>query len=256
MIAAKFKLISAVTAFCFSLLVCGSAMTTSLAWGGKHPPVLKPHFTDTCTQSHKDALLVAHGNMAKMLDDALNGVSQEFQSMEYKESFGPSSMDRDFTVLARLLLLRIGAATITITANCVPKGTDRTCNLGVWAYVAKQKIGTVGKKYVINFCPSYFTATPKLVKSISSWDKVSIMQGGVFLHELTHFAWSTKSLLEKVGMPPASNVKDQLGTVDEEYDMAGVKDLARTDPASAILNADSYHIFVMRLAVRKGTIYK
>lgn len=250
------RLILSVLALSVSL--SGNSLISGQSWaqGPAAPPIQVPIFTESCTQANKDALLVAHEDMGLMLDDALEGVSNEFESKEYRESFGAPHPDRDFDVLGRLLLMRIGASVVTMTANCLEKGQDAVCDEGAWAYVPKQAEGNEAKKYVINFCHSYFNATEEIVQRVSSWEKVSMMQGGVFLHELTHFAWSTKEMLESAGMHPDSNTHDTAGTVDKRYSAAKVKRLAEKHPERAIANADSYHVFVVRLAMRKGTIYK
>jgi len=255
MISSKRKLVSCAMALGLSLSVNLGFVAPSLGQSSDTPPVLQPKFTATCTDTDRAILSKAHSNMAKMLDDALDGVTVETSSIEYTESFGASDFGRDFTVLARLLLLRIGAATVEMTANCVPAGADAICDAGTWAYVSKQQLGAADNKYNINFCRSFFDATDEDVQAISMWKKASVMQGAVFLHELTHFSWATKALLREVGMEPDDSAQDQAGSKDVEYDAEGVKYLAGTDPEQAILNADSYHIFIMRLAVRKGLIY-
>jgi len=191
-----------------------------------------------------------------MLDDALNGVTEEFDSVEYLESFGKvDDPGRDFEVLGRVLLLRIGAATLTMEVGCRPEG-DKECAKGEIAYVPPQKRTAKRYEHSIMLCPIFFNATPAYVQKISGWTKVSEFQAGTLLHEHTHFSWASKELLTKVGMPPASDTKDQAKAVDTEYDMEGVKYLAENEPEETVLNADSYHIFIMRLAIKKGKIYK
>lgn len=250
------RLILSVLALSVSL--SGNSMVTMQSWaqGPAAPPLQVPIFSETCTQANKDALLIAHENMGLMLDDALDGASNEFDSKEYRESFGAPHPDRDYDVLGRLLLMRIGASVVSMTANCVQKGQDTTCDKGVWAYVPKAAAGPEAQNHVINFCYSYFSATDELVQRVSLWEKVSMMQGAVFLHELTHFTWETKELLESVGMHPDANTHITEGTIDKRYNADRVKKLAERHPEKAIVNADSYHIFVVKLAMRKGTIYK
>ena len=249
------RVISCLLALSVSVSANAVIPTHSRAQSSETPPIQAPLFSDSCTQENKDALLKAHANMALMLDDAFAGVTTETESEEYRDSFGPSSPDRDWDVFGRLFIMRVGASAITMTADCVPAGQDKTCDMGVWAYVPKQTKDEGAYDHTIKFCPSYFNTTTEEVQRVSLWKKVSVMQGAVFLHELTHFAWSTKEMLQSVGLNPDPDAQDLAGTVDSGYDLASVKRLAKKHPEKAIANADSYHIFVVRLAIRKGTIY-
>ena len=118
----KIKLAKSVVAVCLSLSLGTSISTPS--FGQEINTVLKPIFLDTCSSTQKKVLLKAHANFAIMLDDALNGVTEEFDSVEYLESFGKvDDPGRDFEVLGRVLLLRIGAATLTMEVDCLPVET-------------------------------------------------------------------------------------------------------------------------------------
>lgn len=243
-------------AVAFGLALSGNSMVSGQSWAQMSPPLTPLKFNESCTETNRNVLLVAHDNLRLMLDDALEGVSSEVDSQEYKDSFGEPHLDRDFDVLGRLLLMRIGVSTIEISANCIPKGQDKLCDKGVWAYVPKQAESYKDKKYTINFCHSYLETTDEFVQKVSMWPKASMMQGAVFLHEVTHFAWNTKEMLEEVGMKPNEDAHPLLGTIDKRYNADRVKKLAEKHPDRAIKNADSYHVFVMKLAMRKGTIYK
>ena len=251
----KNKLTKSIVAACLSLSLGTSVSTQSYAQDVG--PALKPIFLDTCSAGQRKVLLKAYDNFSLMLDDALNGATEEFDSVEFRESFGTDDNDpgHDFEVLGRLLLLRMGANLLQMEVSCLPDG-DPECDGGVVAYVPDQKLTERRFEHRINFCPTFFNATQAHVQNISAWTKVSEYQGGTIMHEHAHLSWATKELLEKAGMKPASWVKDQEKAVDLGYNVAGVKKLAKEDPAEAILNADAYHMFVMRLAIRKGKIYK
>lgn len=238
------------------LALSGNSMVSGQSRAQMSPPLTPLKFGDSCTQTNKEVLLTAHDNLRLMLDDALEGASEEFNSVEYKESFGESDPDRDFTVLGRLLLMRIGVSTVEMTVHCIAKGQDKLCDKGVWAYVPKQAEAYKDKKYIINFCHSYLDTTDEFVQTVSMWPKASMMQGAVFLHEVTHFAWNSKEMLQEVGLNPGDDAHPLLGTTDKRYNAKRVKRLAEKNPDRAIKNADSYHVFVMKLAMRKGTIYK
>lgn len=243
-------------ALALSVSLSGNSMVSTQSWAQDDVPVVKPVFGETCTQANKDTLTLAHENMVLMLDDALEGVSSEWNSVEYKEAFGEPNNAREFDVLGRLLLMRIGVGTIQVTANCLSKGENETCDKGAWAVVPKQAKDYKDKQYIINFCHSYFGATQELVQRVSLWDKVSMMQGAVFLHEVAHFAWNSKEMLEQAGMNPSDEAHDLEGANDKRYDAKPILRLAKKYPDKAVKNADSYHIFVVKLAMRKGTIYK
>ncbi len=248
----KIKLAKSVVAVCLSLSLGTSISTPS--FGQEINTVLKPIFLDTCSSTQKKVLLKAHANFAIMLDDALNGVTEEFDSVEYLESFGKvDDPGRDFEVLGRVLLLRIGAATLTMEVDCLPVG-DPECKTKV-ALVPLQKRTATRFLHKIQICPIFFNAKPAWIKEYVGWSKVSEFQAGVLLHEHTHFSWATKELLAKAGMSAASWAKDQAKAVDTEYGVEQVKILARDEPEETVLNADSYHVFIMRLAIRKGKIY-
>ena len=249
----KNKLAKSIVAIGLSLSLGTSVSTQSFAQ--ETPPVLKPIFLDTCSSVQKKVLLKAHANFARMLDDALNGVTEEFDSVEYLESFGKvDDPGRDYQVLGRVLLLRIGAGTLTMEVGCRPVG-DPECSKGEIAYVPEQKRTAKRYEHSIMLCPIFFNATPAYVQSISGWTKVSEFQAGTLLHEHTHFSWASKELLAKVGMPADPKTTDQARARDEDYGLEGVKILAENDPEMTVLNSDSYHIFIMRLAIRKGKIY-
>jgi len=246
----------ALGALAFGLALSGNAMMSGHSWAQMSPPLTPLKFNDSCTQANKDVLLVAHENLRLMLDDALEGVSKEFDSQEYRDAFGEPNTEREFDVLGRLLLMRIGVSTVDITVNCIAKGVDKLCDKGVWAYVPKQAEAYEDKKYIINFCHSYLDTTDEFVQKVSMWPKASMMQGAVFLHEVTHFAWNSKEMLQEVGLNPGDDAHPLLGTTDKRYNAKAVKRLAEKNPDRAVKNADSYHVFVMKLAMRKGTIYK
>lgn len=218
--------------------------TPSVAQTAGAPPFQLPRFAANCTRDDRDALLEAHINMGRMVDDALAAVRYEGDSKEYTLTFGAFSRERHKKVQERLYDIRVGLATVPMTANCPKAAEDPACEDGSWAYVTKQNVSAERKKYIINFCEGYFNTTQNEVREISQWSKVAVMQGATFLHELTHFAWSLKGLYAIDG------------TVDEEYDEEDVLQLAKDNPDKAVINADSYHIFVMKLAVRNRTIFR
>jgi len=222
-----------------------TAANNAMAQDGPYPPLRLPAFSKSCTRDNIDMLSVAHVNLGRLMEDAISAVTHDSGSKEYKDSFGSPTRQRVNLVRQRLVHIRIGASEAPIQANCIPAGQDSTCDRGAWAYVTKQVVGAANNKYIINFCQSYFTATREFVREKTDWSEVSAMQGAVFLHEMTHFAWNKKHSTGAIS-----------GTSDEEYDAEGVKYLADTDPDAAIANADSYHIFMMHLAVRDRSIFR
>lgn len=246
------KLTKSVAAVCLSLSLVTSVSTSSYAQDVG--PLLKPIFLDTCSAAQRKVILKAHANFGRMLDDALNGVTEEGDSVEYLESFGKvDDPGRDFEVLGRVLLLRMGAGLLTMEVGCLPT-ENAHCKVEV-AFVPKQERTATRFLHKIQLCPIFFNAKPAWIKEYIGWSKVSEFQAGTLLHEHTHFSWATKELLAKAGMDAASWAKDQAKAVDTEYGLEQVKTLARDEPEETVLNADSYHVFIMRLAIRKGLIY-
>ena len=215
-----------------------------------------PQFSKSCTSDNRNDLLEAHINMGRMINDAIEAVKYESHSKEYKEAFGVPNNKRINLVIKRLTLMRAGASRIPMTANCVQEGSDPICKNTTWAYISGQKYGARNNKYIINFCPKFFNATQQEVRDATTWSTVSINQGAVFLHELAHFTWPTKELLQSLGMNVSDSAPDMKRTLDWEVHADGVKLLAQEDPDLAVANADSYHIFMMDLAVRNRTMYR
>lgn len=208
------------------------------AQGSKHFPPFK--IDSTC--SHIDSYTFAeiHLNVNRTLEDAVLAVDYEKNSKEYSTSFGKYDQARHTKVRNRMNLIREGTYNIRITVKCETPGQSVTCNKDI----SKSALAWASKQdYVVNLCPRYFEATRDLIRKTSPWGNKAAMQGGIFLHELAHFSWNNSTI--SVGR-----------TGDEDYDLAGVEFLAGIDPDLAVDNADSYRIFMMKLAVRNRTIYR
>lgn len=89
-------------------------------------------------------------------------------------------MGRDFEILGRILLLRIGAATLSMKVSCHTMEDPSCTNI---AHVPPQKRTADRFEHEIVLCPKFFNATPAYVKSNTGWSRVSEFQAGVFLHE-------------------------------------------------------------------------
>lgn len=209
-----------------------------------------PNFGENCSQNNRTILLEAHLNVSKLVNESVAAVDFMRNSKEYTESFGAYDPTRHAQVRNRLNAIKQGSATIGIQAKCEQPGQSLTCDKGAWAYITKQSkdIGTENK-YIINFCPSYFSATDELVRSYNQWSYAQTMQGAVFLHELTHFAWP-------LGGGGGESHTMIAGTIDKRYDASGVKRLAKRKPDKAVANADSYHVFMMKLNTLNRIMYR
>ncbi len=221
-----------------TLAVVAMPINAANAQGPKYFPNFK--VDKTCAHISVYDFAEIHLNVNRTLNDAVLAVDFEKSSTEYKTSFGEYDRTRHTKVRNRMKLIRDGTYKIQIIVKCETPGQSSVCKQDM----TKSGLAWASKtEHVINLCPVYFEASKDLVRKISPWNNKSTMQGDIFLHELTHFSWK--------------NSKISAGrTVDDEYDQEGVEYLAEDDPDLAIDNADSYRIFMMKLAVRNRTIYR
>lgn len=221
-----------------ALAVVAMPVNAAKAQSSKHFPNFK--VDKTCAHISVYDFAEIHLNVNRTLNDAVLAIDFEKSSNEYETSFGKHDRARHTKVRNRMKLIRDGTYNIRITVKCETPGQSSVCKKDM----AKSGLAWASKtEHVINLCPVYFKASKELVRKISPWNNKSTMQGDIFLHELTHFSWKNSKI--SVGR-----------TVDEEYDQEGVEYLAEDDPDLAIDNADSYRIFMMKLAVRNRTIYR
>jgi len=227
-------------------LLLGLAMVPGTAIA-QQPGFFPPFAIDeSCSNDDRYALLEVHLNVDRTMNDAIIAIETERGSKEYTTSFGAYDKTRHSLVRKRMNLIREGTYKAQIQVRCETPGETPTCNadpnLSGLAWATKQRGENAGK-FIVNLCPVFFNATEEKIRQVSAWDSLSTVQGDVFLHELTHFGWSNSNISVK-------------GAADEEYDMEGVEYLAAEDPDLAVANADSYRIFMMKLAVRNRTIYR
>lgn len=203
--------------------------------------ILPLNYGPNCTRDNEITLLEAQLNVSKLIKESVVAVEFMHDTPAYRETFGVYDEARHAKIRKRLNAIHEGVKAVSIDAKCEAPGVSRTCDRGAWAYITKQSAaaGTLND-YVINFCPSYFSATDELVRSYNQWSYAKTMQAAVFLHELTHFAWP-------LGGGGGETHTMIAGTIDKRYDERGVKRLAERKPDKAVENADSYHIFLMKL---------
>jgi len=237
-----------------AMVLAGAApFGAALAQGSGMP---LPRFDDNCTQSNRTILLEATNNVSKLIDESVIAIEFMHDTDAYRESFGAYDKARHAEIRRRLNAIHEGTRAIRIEARCEPPGQSRTCDAGAWAYISKQskELGT-DKDYVINFCPSYFDATDELVRSYNQWSYAQTMRGAVFLHELTHFNWPLPGGGGKT-LDGGETHTMIAGTVDNRYDEGAVKRLAAKKPEKAVGNADSYHVFMMKLNTMNRIMYR
>ncbi|MFK5980738.1 MAG: M35 family metallo-endopeptidase [Rhizobiaceae bacterium] len=226
-----------------AILVAMALMAnTANAQGRKFFPPFK--IGNSCSFDQRVVLLEAHLNVNRTLDDAVVAVDYERNSREYTTSFGIYDRKRHAIVRTRMNLIRQGTYKVQITVKCETPGPSTTCNMDMnlspLAYVTKQRGANKGK-YIINVCPRFFNLTREVLRVMSSrWNSAATAQGDVFLHEMTHFTWDDSMERAK----------------DKRYENAAVERLAAKQPNKAVNNADSYRIFMMKLAVRNRTVYR
>lgn len=203
--------------------------------------ILPLNYGANCTRDNEIILLEAQLNVSKLINESVVAIEFMHDTPAYRESFGAYDKTRHAKIRKRLNAIHEGVKSVSIDAKCEAPGHSKTCDRGAWAYITKQSAaaGTLND-YVINFCPSYFSASDELVRSYNQWSYAKTMQAAVFLHELTHFAWP-------LGGGGGDTHTMIAGTIDKRYDERGVKRLAEKKPDKAIQNADSYHVFLMKL---------
>lgn len=226
-------------------VVLGAILLVSLASidGVKAQPtgILPLKYGENCTRDDEIILLETQLNVSKLINESVVAIEFMHDTPAYTESFGAYDKSRHVKIRKRLNAIHEGVKSVSIVAKCETPGQSATCDRGAWAYITKQTAaaGTLND-YIINFCPSYFSATNELVRSYNQWSYAKTMQAAVFLHELTHFAWP-------LGGGSGETHTMIAGTIDKRYDEKGVKRLAEKKPDKAIRNADSYHVFMMKL---------
>lgn len=164
--------------------------------------------TVNCSATQKDTIAQAQSLIAGKIDGVMPLVSD---NPHYVRWFGTYDAGRAATVTDNLGTLKSYALISQPKYTCVASGSG-ACTSGTLAYVV------AGTSFEMSLCDAFFTLGTTGVDS--TW--------GTILHEMSHFA-----------MGPA--------TGDECYGSIGVGsclDLAITDPAEAVNNADSYQYFV------------
>lgn len=148
---------------------------------------------------------------------ALRAAAMVGPTPEYERWFGPFSKENSEHVRRTLKAIDRAMQSDDLVAVCPPIGQDG-CALDVFANVWPDA------PYRVNLCHAFFRMPSMLgvVRTSSAFD--SGTREGTLIHEVSHF--------EIVG-----------GTEDYCYGREICTDMARSDPLSAIDNADNYQYF-------------
>jgi len=228
-----------------------TAMIAALAFPVNSADARKRQFPpfkvdSSCNKHSVYVFAEIHLNVNRTMDDAVLAVDFERNSKEYETSFGKFDNKRHGIVRNRMRLIREGTYEVRVNVICETPGPSSVCkkdsSKGPLAKADKQ-LGTNQGKYIISLCPAFFEASDERVQRLSPWNDLATMQGDTFLHELAHFGWENS----KLSIPR---------THDWDYGAEKVAETAKYEPELAISNADSYRIFMMKLAVRNRTIYR
>ncbi|MBK9655119.1 MAG: hypothetical protein IPO66_06470 [Rhodanobacteraceae bacterium] len=157
-----------------------------------------------CTTSRKTSLASAHTQAKTYATNSLNYMNSGSTSARYTTWFGSYTSTRYASVKSHYTKISGALNNSTVTYNCA----CAPANASAFAYVYPSQ------PYQIYLCNAFWSAANSGTDS----------RGGTIIHEMSHFTING-------------------GTSDYVYGQTGAKNLARTNPAKAVQNADNHEYF-------------
>lgn len=162
----------------------------------------QPAIYEQCSVEQQVRLADAARNAQILADKAVSSLHDPLKRGLYIKWFGLREPMRELYVTIGYEMIRYRFKEQVITYKC-------DCNLQGW-YALVQK----WNPFVVHICPDFFGAKQHGINS----------QGGILLHEMSHFSETVK-------------------TFDQEYGYAPTQWLALLNPRGAIANADNYEFY-------------